>query len=334
VLPLSLLLVAACATAPAPAPVDSGTGPAAAPAAPSPPSSPVVASVAGESITAAELRAEMERRGGQLPGQYQTTEQKRALLDEMIRRRALAASARAAGLENDPDYRAAVERMLVQRFEADRLEPLLEAVSVSEEEIAAYYEQRRETEYVTPARVRIAWIFVEVSRRADDAKVEERRQRAEQARREALALPADTHDFGPLALKYSDDPASRYLGGELGWAYQSQVETFRYGREVLEAAFALTAPGELSPVLRTEHGFALVRLVGRDEAEPTPLDKLRPGIRNVLMREKRDAVRRRFYEESLEGLALRIDEAALAAVEPPGEPKEEGPLQPPPLPAD
>lgn len=332
-LPIALLaLGAGCATTPSAPPAATPT-PVLPPVA-SAPESPTVATVGGEAITAAELRAEMERRGGSLPGQYQTLEQKRALLDEVVNRRVLAERARREGLEDDPVYRAAVERMLVQRLESVHLEPALEALTVSEEEIAAYYEARRATEYLTPARVRVSWIFVDVPSRAAADKVEERRLRAEAARREALDLPPDTRGFGALALEYSDDPASRYIGGELGWAYESQKATFRYGPEVLEAAFALTEPGAVSPVVRTEHGFAIVRVDQRDESAPTPLDKLRAGIRNVLMREKRDAVKRAFYEESLAGVGVRVDDAALAAVEPPGAPKEEGAPEPPPLPSN
>jgi len=335
---LTIVLVAlgaGCAsTSPAP--------PAGAPAPPAPvlapvaqgPASPTVATIGDESITAAELRAEMESRGGSIPGQYQTLEQKRALLDDVVHRRVLADRAYREGLEDDPVFRATIERMLVQRLESVHLEPALAALTVSEEEISAYYETRRTNEYVTPARVRVAWIFVEVSPRATEEKVEELRQRAEAARREALALPPDTRGFGALSQKYSDDPASRYIGGELGWAYESQKETYRYGPEVLEAALALTEPGEVSPVLRLPKGFAIVRLVLREEAAPTPLDKLRAGIRNVLMREKREAVRRAFYEESLGDREVRVDDAALAAVEPPGEPKEEGAPKPPPLPSN
>ena len=44
----------------------------------------ILALVGQTSITAAEFRQEMIRRGGALPGQYATVEQRRALLDEMI----------------------------------------------------------------------------------------------------------------------------------------------------------------------------------------------------------------------------------------------------------
>jgi parvulin-like peptidyl-prolyl isomerase len=333
------LAAAGCATgAPAPEPPATSraapsTAPAAASTAPAAePEGPVVAWVAGRPVTAAALRAEMERRGGRIPGQYQTVEQRRALLDEMIADLAMAETARRQGLDQDPEFRAAFDRMLVQRFEQAHLEPRLEAVEVGEAEIAAYYAAHQD-EFRMPERARAAWIFVDVPKRADEAKRAALERRAGEARQAALKLPAATPGFGALAIEYSDDPATRYTGGEIGWVHPGQGDNFRYGPEVLEAALALKAPGELSPVVRTEHGYALVRLVAREEAAPTPLDKLRPRLRNLLLREKREAVRREFHRGLLAALESRIDEAALAAVEPLSA-ADAPPNEPPALPAD
>jgi parvulin-like peptidyl-prolyl isomerase len=202
---------------------------------------------------------------------------------------------------------------------------------VSEDEIAAHY-AAHEAEYRLPARARAAWIFVDVPKRADADRVAQLGRRAAAAREAALALPATTAGFGAVALEYSDDPATRYTGGEIGWIHAAQGDAFRYGPEVLAAALALSAPGEVSPVLRTEHGFALVRLMAREAEAPAPLEKLRPGIRNLLLREKRATVRREFQRELLAGLEVRVDESALAAVEPLAAPAA-APAQPPPLPA-
>ncbi len=95
-----------------------------------------LAEVAGEVITVDDFHAEMMRRGGHLPGQYATVEQRRELLEAMIDHRALVAAARAAGYDRDPEVVAIFERAMVERFRQDRLDPESAAAEVSDQEVA------------------------------------------------------------------------------------------------------------------------------------------------------------------------------------------------------
>ena len=323
------LCLSACATG-APAP------PAAAPSAVAvsaavPPAGPVLARVGDQVISAATFRAEMERRGGKIPGRFATPEQRQALLDELIRGRAVLLAARAAGYDRDPDFVATVERMLAARYLDQHLDAQLEAIEITPAELQTFY-QEHAAEFLVPARVRGAWIFLEVPRKATAEKIEEARLRAESVRAEALALPAGTRNFGPVALARSDDAGTRYIGGELGWLTAPEAEAFRYGREVAEALLALAQPGDVSPVLRIEQGFAIVKLVEREEAAPAPLEKIAPGIRNRLIKERREALRAAFYAELLRGVPVSVDAQALAGIEPLSPPAPTEPAAPPPLP--
>ncbi len=332
VLALALLLTLACATGTPGGPAAPATPVTPAPeAAAAPDDTPVLARVGGQPVTAAMLRAEMERRGGRIPGRFATPEERRALLDELVRERAVLAAARAAGLDRDPEYVAAVERMLRARYLDEHLDAELERLEVSDADIEAFYREHA-AEFLVPARARGAWIFLAVPAKATPEKVEEARQRAENVRAEALALPADARNLGPVALRHSEDPGTRYIGGELGWVTEVDVEGFRFGPEVARTLLALAEPGEVSPVLRIEKGFAIVKLVAREEAAPAPLEKIAPGIRNRLLRERRDEVRAAFYADLLRGVEVEVDVEALAAVEPLSPPKPVEPQSPPPLP--
>ncbi|MDR1846787.1 MAG: peptidylprolyl isomerase [Bacteroidales bacterium] len=64
--------------------------------------------------------------------------------------------------------------------------------------------------------------------------------------------------FATLAKLYSEDPASAKKGGELGFFSRGQmVEEFE------TAAFALTNPDEISPVIETKYGFHILQLIER-----------------------------------------------------------------------
>ena len=77
----------------------------------------VLALVGQTSITDDAFRQEMIRRGGSLPGQYATIEQRRALLNEMILFEAQVERARADGYDQDPVVVALQEKAMVRRFQ-------------------------------------------------------------------------------------------------------------------------------------------------------------------------------------------------------------------------
>lgn len=63
--------------------------------------------------------------------------------------------------------------------------------------------------------------------------------------------------FNDLARKYSDDPGSARLGGDLGWQTRGQ-----FVPEFEAAAFNLEI-GEMSDLVETDFGFHLIRLIAR-----------------------------------------------------------------------
>jgi peptidyl-prolyl cis-trans isomerase SurA len=64
--------------------------------------------------------------------------------------------------------------------------------------------------------------------------------------------------FATLATLYSEDPASAKKGGELGFFSRGQML-----EEFETAAFSLTKPYDLSPIIETKYGFHLIQLIER-----------------------------------------------------------------------
>lgn len=290
----------------------------------------VLAIVAGTPITAEDFRREMARRGGAQPGAYATAEQRRELLADLVRARSLAAAARAEGLDRDPELIATVERMLGSRYVQAHLQPEIDAIRVEDGEIERFYQDHR-GEFLVPARARAAWILIEVPRKATAEEIERRRARAEEARAAAEKLSPEERDLGALAQQYSEDVATRYTGGELGWIYESQAESYHWGPELVRHVFEMSRPGELSPLFRHDAGFYFLKLVERESATPAPLDKLRSGIRSRLLKEKVEQARARFHEGVQAKLQIQADPARVDAIAPLA-PAEKPKLAPPPLP--
>lgn len=268
-------------------------------------------------ITRAEFERELERRGGGLPGQYETAEQRRALLDVLVRSEVLAQRAREAGYDRDPQVLEALERIIVSRFRQDRLEPLLAEVDVTDDEVAAFYEQHRD-DYARPARIQVAIAHVAVSSMADETRRAEREQRAQEAHAAALEIAETVRHLGAVARTYSDDRASRYAGGVIGWLSQEMRDRYKWDPAVLDAAFALEEEGAIAPLVSTDDGFYVVRLVRREEARARPLSELEDGLRYQLLKQRQDEVRERFVEALFEGVPVDVRESVFSTIGPPG----------------
>jgi len=293
----------------------------------------VLAVVGNEKITVSQFHREMELRGGNIPGQYATATQRKALLYEMIQKRALAERARREGFDKDPEVVAVYENAMVNKLEHQELDRRLEALQVTNEDVAAYYEEHSK-DYARPARFKAAIIFIAVPKTASDDRREALKLRAEQALEEARALGPETIHFGPVARKYSDDRASRYQGGVIGWLVRHALRQYKWDSAVIDAIFTLSEPGEIGPIVTTDKGFFLVRLVNLEEERERPLEQVRDGIRHQLLRNLREQLREAFLDETVAQAEVSVFGDVLDSIEGPNPATPEaGDQTPPALPA-
>jgi parvulin-like peptidyl-prolyl isomerase len=294
------------------------------PAAPS----PVIATIGSETITVADFEAEMKRRS--VAGvSFASLEQKRALLDEMLRLAALVNQAREAGYERHTDIQTMVRRLLASRYEQDQLKPRLDALKVSDEEVRREYDSHVR-DYSVPEYVHAAMIFIELPKGASPDAVKQATARAETALAEAAKLPATTRGFGDLARRHSDDQASKYVGGDLGWQPRGQSGD-RWGQPVTDAIAKLDKPGDVGPIVRTDRGLYLVKLIEKREGSVRPFEQVRDGIAHKLMQDKRAVAERAFREEVWAAGQPKINQDLLSKSQPPKvppDPKDRPPALP------
>jgi parvulin-like peptidyl-prolyl isomerase len=158
-----------------------------------------------------------------------------------------------------------VTQRLVAQMRPDWLQ---EVPSPSEEDLQAFYNVNIQ-QFVQPDMVLVLHIFFE-TRGLDDAGVKQARERAE----EALQELRDGASFDDLVVKYSDDPSSRYRGGELGNRYLRRddakvLETL--GAAFLQTTFAVQA-GEASQLVESQVGFHILKIDDRIAARLLTLD--------------------------------------------------------------
>ena len=158
-----------------------------------------------------------------------------------------------------------VTQRLVAQMRPDWLQ---EVPSPSEEDLQAFYNLNIQ-QFVQPDMVLVLHIFFETLG-LDDAAVKQARERAE----EALQELRDGESFDDLVVKYSDDPSSRYSGGELGNRYLRRddakvLETL--GAAFLQTTFAVQA-GEASQLVESQIGFHILKIDDRIAARLLTLD--------------------------------------------------------------
>lgn len=181
---------------------------------------------------------------------------------------------------------------------------LTRSLAIPDAEIRAYYEKHRDDpKFRRPALVTASHILVDAraARVAGDrAEIERLRQRAETARRRAVA----GESFAALARELSHDPATRERGGDLGsFARGTHTRAFD------DAAFA-TKPGAISPVVETEYGFHVVAVSAHEPARTLTLAEAAPEIRRRLFAPLEAKTLNTWLENARRTAAVRIVDRA------------------------
>lgn len=193
------------------------------------------------------------------------------------------------GLHQDRELRRQWENLLIGRLREQEMEKRLAEVKVTDAEIEEFY-QNKKTTFGRPAQLQLALLHLAVTRHADEAKRKEIRARMENARNLARELSPEVIGFGALAMEYSEEATSRFKGGDVGWM-QAGASGYRWPDEVINAAFALKAVGDISEVIEASDGFYLLRKLDFREPAVQPLEgRFRSSIANAVLAQKREAL--------------------------------------------
>jgi peptidyl-prolyl cis-trans isomerase D len=171
------------------------------------------------------------------------------------------------------------ETVALQYLKLD-LAAIAAEVQVTDEALRKYYDETAAARYETPERRRASHILIEAG--TDDAA----------ARREAEQIAARIkagEDFATLARENSDDPGSKEAGGDLGWATREA-----YVPAFADALFGMKQ-GEVSPPIKTQFGYHIIRLDGIEPPGQRSFEEVRAELEPEFRREQAQNV---FYEKS------------------------------------
>jgi peptidyl-prolyl cis-trans isomerase C len=252
--------------------------------------SKALAVINGKEITLSEF----ELRWSQLPEytrkKYVGAEGRKRFLDELIDREILLQEAKRRGIDRD---RALLERL--ERFkERSMLDALMREevdsrVSVTPDEVKAYYNANRET-FSAPDELRAAHILVKSQ--AEAAELKRRLGQGE--------------DFANLAKKASLDVSSKNRGGDLGVIKKGQtVPEF-------ERVLLTLKKGEISEPVPTQFGYHLIKLYERTSGPPLSFEEAKDQAKEQILIEKKQQRFKELVAALRSHAKLRVSDAPLS----------------------
>jgi len=102
-------------------------------------------------------------------------------------------------------------------------------------------------------------------------------------------------DFGLVAHSYSEDPNSAPNGGDLGFIPESALD--KANVELHKMVMSL-APGATSPIIRTQEGYRIFKIISKESAGQRELNdpRVQQNIRETLLNRKDQLLRTAYYE--------------------------------------
>ena len=244
---------------------------------------PIVIAAGNLTIRQSEFEAAIKT----LPQEYQQFASgpgKKQFAEDYLRMKMLAAEGTKNGLDKDPEVVRQLSLMrenLVANAQLGRIE---KGITVSDADLQKMYEaNKKDHEQVKARHILIAFKGSPAAQPGKPELTEEQaKAKAEEIRKQIVA----GGNFEELAKKESDDTGSGARGGDLGaFGRGMMVEEFE------KAAFA-AKPGEVTPVVRTQFGYHVIRV---DDHTVTPFaqvkEQLERAERQRKMQELLDAMK-------------------------------------------
>lgn len=273
--------------------------------------SAVLAKVDGVTITVKQLQDSINRQSPYIRARYQSKEQKRVFLDNLVRFEVLAKEAERRGLDKDPEVIQTMKSAMITKLLKDELERGLKPEDVPDADMKAYFEAHKD-EFNKPEEVRVSAIIVKKKAQADEV-----------ARAAKTEEGKSNKGFRDLVARYSTDEETKLRGGDLRYFARESTEV---PPPVIEAAFGLEKTGDIAGPISTDGKFYVIKQTGRRKAVVKTYDQVKRQIQNDLYKDRREESQKQFveqlrarakvelFEDNLK--KVRVDTSSAAAAEP------------------
>ncbi len=251
-----------------------------------------VARVNGSPISLTEFE-NVANRVASMPGKdLSTGEQKRELLQEIIKQELLFQTAmkdkivmRSDRLKKDIAREYLIEKLGKNRYEA------------TDKEIADYFQAHKDD----LEKIRASHILIKPKDPNNPKSWDEAKAKAEMILKK-IRVQGIKADFAKFAKQYSEDAANKNNGGELYFFDRKKMTP-----EFSTAAFAMKV-GEIGGPVKTSFGYHIIKVTGEQKG----LDFFKQTIKWQLAMEKRKEQADKLFADMQRGASIRIYDDVLA----------------------
>jgi peptidyl-prolyl cis-trans isomerase SurA len=172
-------------------------------------------------------------------------------------------------------------------------------ITITDKEVTEFYNTNKANFHLAEPHVHLAQILV--TPRADPNVRNLKGDKAtteEQARKKIVLLEGRAkggEDFSALAQNFSEDPNTASNGGDLGFIGESSLE--KANPELRKMVMSLQ-PGQVSPPIKTEEGYRILKVISKEPAGQRELTdpRVQQSIRDQLINRKDQLLRAAYYE--------------------------------------
>jgi parvulin-like peptidyl-prolyl isomerase len=185
-----------------------------------------------------------------------------------------------------------IEKMLDDEFRAHHVQP-------TDAQIQKYYEEHRDLFVKDPGEVQLAHIAVKLPPNATDAQKKAAAEKIIKIYNEAKK----SKDFAALAKQNSEDTESAAKGGDLGYFRPGQLPP------VVDKVVFATPVGQLTQIVQSNLGFSFIKVVARRGETISPLPEVKAKIATFILDENEDAVVKALLKKIAKGSRIEFKKA-------------------------
>ena len=172
-------------------------------------------------------------------------------------------------------------------------------IVITDADVTAFYNANRSSFNFPEARIHMAQILVTANPEPSAGNLQySKAQNEAEAKRKILEIQDRLRrgeDFGLVAHSYSEDPNSAPNGGDLGFWPESALD--KVNIELRKMVISL-APGAISPIIQTQEGYRIFKIISKESAGQRELNdpRVQQGIRETLLNRKDQLLKNAYYE--------------------------------------
>lgn len=223
-----------------------------------------------------------------------TPPSKENFLNDLVRRELGIQAAKKMALEKDPEIQERINTVLYHAYVEKKLAPTIAKIQVTNDELENYYKKNPE--------IRTSHIFIQLR---PDANATEEKAALEKIKKIQSTLNSSLKEgkgnFSDIARTYSEGIAAP-AGGDIDYQTKDKLDPTYY-----KTALGLGKVGQISPIIRTQFGYHIVKLTGIREFK----DVDRGLYKRLIFDEKRTQLFNGFMDKLQQQSAVTINKSLI-----------------------